>query len=263
MAILVSETKLMAHLPLAFVDDPREMLIIAFGMGTTAKSALTHENLNVTTVELVPEVYQVFPFFHEEAEEIMRNPRFTPIVNDGRNHLLLNEKKYDVISIDPAPPIWSAGTVNLYTREFFQLCKRRLTEKGIMFLWFPGSDSESDLFAIAKSFQDVFPNTHIFSGPRGWGFCILGFPEGEKPEKKDIQKLFRNKQVFADMTEYDDALSTPEKLFRFYLADADRVRHRTAKYPMVTDNNPYTEFPLFRYFLFNKDNYTKIKLQFD
>jgi hypothetical protein len=29
--------------------------------------------------------------------------------DDGRNFLLVRSKRYDVISIDPAPPIWSAG----------------------------------------------------------------------------------------------------------------------------------------------------------
>ncbi|MFC1515905.1 hypothetical protein ACFL7E_04005 [Thermodesulfobacteriota bacterium] len=33
------------------------------------------------------------------------------------------QRAYDVITIDPAPPIYSAGTVNLYTREFLELCK--------------------------------------------------------------------------------------------------------------------------------------------
>src|SRR5271157_1821172 len=39
MTFLCTETKLMAHLPLMFAKDPKELLIICFGMGTTVKSA--------------------------------------------------------------------------------------------------------------------------------------------------------------------------------------------------------------------------------
>src|SRR3989344_710494 len=43
MSVLVDETKLMAHLPILAHPDPKDILVIAFGMGTTFRSPLTYE----------------------------------------------------------------------------------------------------------------------------------------------------------------------------------------------------------------------------
>ena len=53
MTWLCTETKLMAYLPLSYVKDPKDMLIICFGMGTTTRSAALYPDLNIVAVELV------------------------------------------------------------------------------------------------------------------------------------------------------------------------------------------------------------------
>lgn len=144
MTMLCPETKLMAHLPLLFTTEPRECLVICFGMGTTVKSASLYPNLNVTSVELVPEVYQTFKYYHSEAEEILKKKNVHTVVADGRNYLLLSLKKYDVITVDPPPPIYSAGTVNLYTKEFFNLCREHLAPQGVLVSLVPLRNNTGD-----------------------------------------------------------------------------------------------------------------------
>ena len=63
MTHLCTETKLMAHLPLMFTKNPKEFLIICFGMGTTVKSAALYPELNITAVELVSRVLRKLPPF--------------------------------------------------------------------------------------------------------------------------------------------------------------------------------------------------------
>src|SRR5208283_4190922 len=107
MTSLCTETKLMAHLPLMFARNPKEFLVICFGMGTTVKSATVYPDLNITAVELVPETFDTFKYFHPGAEDVLTKENVHLVTNDGRNHLLLSQKRYDVITVDPAPPIWS------------------------------------------------------------------------------------------------------------------------------------------------------------
>src|SRR5207302_6364144 len=60
MTSLTSITKMMAHLPLAFLDlPPQDALVICFGMGTTFRS-LRSWGIPVTAVELVPSVPRLF-----------------------------------------------------------------------------------------------------------------------------------------------------------------------------------------------------------
>lgn len=106
MTTLSTETKLMAHLPLAFAAHAKEMLVICFGMGTTVRSAALYPDLNITAVDLVPETFEAFSYYHADAEKIKKNARVRLVRNDGRNTLLLSSKKYDVITVDPAPPLW-------------------------------------------------------------------------------------------------------------------------------------------------------------
>ena len=46
------------------------------------------------------------------------DPRLRVVVADGRNHLLLTPRRYDVIISEPSNP-WMAGVGPLFTREFF------------------------------------------------------------------------------------------------------------------------------------------------
>ena len=95
-------------------------------MGTTARSACIYDDLNITCVELVPEVFKCFRYYHSDAQKVISRPNIRFIGNDGRNFLLLSPDKYDMIIVDPSPPVYNAGTVNLYTREFFTMCKEHL-----------------------------------------------------------------------------------------------------------------------------------------
>jgi hypothetical protein len=55
-------------------------------------------------------------------------------VTDGRNFLLLSQRKYDVISVE-ITSIWFAGAASLYNQEFYQLARSRLARDGVLQQW--------------------------------------------------------------------------------------------------------------------------------
>ena len=62
MTSLTPITKMMAHLPLAFLDrPPQDALVVCFGMGTTFRS-LHSWGIPVTAVELIPSVPRLFGY---------------------------------------------------------------------------------------------------------------------------------------------------------------------------------------------------------
>ncbi|MGD0552931.1 MAG: fused MFS/spermidine synthase [Sedimentisphaerales bacterium] len=247
--VLCTETKLMAHLSVMLADKPKKMLVICFGMGTTPTSACIYDDLNITCVELVPEVYKCFPYYHSDAQKVISRPSVRFIANDGRNFLLLSPDKYDVIIVDPSPPVYNAGTVNLYTREFFTLCREHLTPGGVMCLWFLGSSRQDNLY-ICKTFYSVFRNTTVWNGPRGWGFYLFGTPSPTNVDRSKIELAFTNPQLVKDLSEYDNVCVTSEQLLKlFVLRDGKDLDDLTKTASIITDNYPYTEFPLWRYLL--------------
>ena len=51
------------------------------------------------------------PAFYPDADTYLHHPNGRIIIADGRNYVRLSPKQYDMIAVDPAPPIQSAGTI--------------------------------------------------------------------------------------------------------------------------------------------------------
>ena len=247
MTKLCTETKLMAHLPLMLHSNPHTILVVCFGMGTALRSAWTHAGVTCDVVELVGETYDCFKYFHSNADQVLNDPRVRRYVDDGRNFLMMRSNKYDVITIDPAPPIWSAGTVNLYTKEFFESCRGHLADGGIMCLWVPPA-AFSEVRMIMKTYVKVFPAASVWRGPRYGGFYMIG--SGSLPDTilSRFREALSDPRVNADINEWEPSPVRPEDIGKLFLLDATMLGYFTAGAPVITDNNPYTEFPLWRSF---------------
>src|SRR6266508_4197683 len=117
MTSLTVDTKLMAYLPKALRPEARDFLVICFGMGSTYRSGLKL-GLRTDAVELSPTVPSRMPVFFPDADSYLHHPNGHVTISDGRNYVRLSRKRYDMVAVDPAPPIESAGPVVPYTREF-------------------------------------------------------------------------------------------------------------------------------------------------
>jgi len=173
MTSLTPITKIMAHLPLAFLArPPKNALVICFGMGTTFRS-LVSWGIPSTVVELVPSVPRLFGYFHADAEKVARAPNARIVIDDGRRFLARTAETFDVITMDPAPPMTAAGTSFLYSEEFYAAVKSRLKPDGIMQQWIMAPLEPVVLSAFAKAIKDSFPYVRVFRSVEGWGYYCL------------------------------------------------------------------------------------------
>ena len=240
----------MAHLPILLSDKPRDMLVICFGIGTTLRSAAMYPDINTTTVELVSAEFDCFKYFYDDAEAVMKQKNVKLVADDGRNFLLCSRVQYDIISIDPSPPIYSAGTVNLYSQEFFKLCRQHLKDDGIMCLWFP---VDRDMFNeecdyLIKTFCSVFSDVSLWKGPRSWGLYLIGKNTQINIDMKKIEKAFSDPRFVADLTEVDTVCSTPQKLVALHIPmERSQIEQKVQNASLITDDYPFTEFPLWRW----------------
>lgn len=244
MSVLVDETKLMAHLPLLLHPNPKDVLVIAFGMGTTFRSALSH-NVNVDAVELVPSVPDAFPIFFNDAALVRSNPKGHVIINDGRNYIRMTKKKYDIITIDPPPPVNSAGTTVLYSREFYQQSLKRLNNGGIVSQWFFYGTRVDDFQMLIKSFIDVFPYVAVFRSPRDIGIYALGSNKPIVIDKDHIADVFqRTPAIVKDLNEW--GYWNQNNLVSLYAGDKEELKKFAGNAYPVTDDHPRTEYFLLR-----------------
>jgi spermidine synthase len=150
---------------------PKSVLVICFGMGTSYRSALSW-NVDTTAVELVPSVTKAFGFYHDDASLVLANPLGHIVIDDGRRYLKRTSAKYDVIIIDPPPPIEAAGSSLLYSDGFYELLKQHLNPDGIVQAWFPGGQSPMRE-AVVRSLHDSFPYLRSFASVEHYGFHFL------------------------------------------------------------------------------------------
>ncbi|MBI2384946.1 MAG: fused MFS/spermidine synthase [Elusimicrobia bacterium] len=177
MTKLTPITKVMAHLPLAFLPrPPKSALVICFGMGTTFRSLLSW-GIPATAVELVPSVPALFGFFHEDAAAVMAAPGARVVIDDGRRFLARAPEIYDVITLDPAPPMTAAGTSFLFSEEFYGAAKKRLAPDGIMQIWIVEPLEPLVVSAFAKAVKNSFPHVRVFRSLEGWGWHLLASRE--------------------------------------------------------------------------------------
>jgi spermidine synthase len=176
MTKLTPITKLMAALPLAFLDhQPQNALVICFGMGTTHRSVLSW-GIDSTAVDLVPSVPKLFWYYHADGGELLKSPRSHVVIDDGRRFLERTSAQFDVIVIDPPPPIYAAGTSLLYSREFYAVAKKRLRPGGILQQWIPGGDTATTA-SVARALNESFPYVRGFVSVEGWGVHMLASEE--------------------------------------------------------------------------------------
>ena len=64
------------------------------------------------------------PWFYSDADRVLADPRGKLSITDGRNFVELSSDRYDLITVDPPPPIESSGTSVLYSREFYEASAR-------------------------------------------------------------------------------------------------------------------------------------------
>ena len=154
--------KLVAHLPLLVHDNPREVAIIGLGSGVSVGAALRHPIAGADVLEISPEVVEASRYFTVENHDALSDPRTNLIVGDGRSHLLLTRRQYDVIISEPSNP-WIAGVAALFTREFFEGARARLAPGGILCQWANAYNiSDPDLRSIIATFIAVFPHGTVW-----------------------------------------------------------------------------------------------------
>jgi len=250
MTYLTPVTKMMAHLPLAFLDrPPQDALVICFGMGTTFRS-LRSWGIPVTVVDLVPSVPRLFSFFHSDATQVLSSPLAHVVVDDGRRYLERTARQYDVITIDPPPPVEAAGSSLLYSEDFYSVVRERLRPGGILQQWLMSGDRE-DLAAVALALRRSFPYVRVFTyagnASQNPGFHFLA---SDQPiPRRSADELARRlpAAAAADLVEWGPE-TTAQDQFGVLLFEmpVDQFIALSPTTPALSDDRPINEYYLLR-----------------
>lgn len=152
------------HMPWLWNTNISRILMIGLGGGSAQLSFAHHyPGVKIDTVEIDAAVVRVakqfFAFKETESQRVF--------VEDGRMFLRRTTNTYDLIILDAYVQGRYGSSIpqHLATREFFELCQKRLTTNGIVAYNVIGSMTgwRADIVgAIYRTLQTAFPQVYSF-----------------------------------------------------------------------------------------------------
>src|SRR5512137_223623 len=173
--------EVLVHPAMLAHPDPRRVFIVGGGEGATLREVLRHRTVERALMvdideEVVNRCREHLPEWHQGAFE---DPRAELRYVDARRYLEETSESFDVIVIDISEPIEEGPAYLLFTREFYEIVKERLTPDGVISLQ-AGTTALHQLLnftAVNKTLSTVFPVVAPYDIPipsfgLPWGFTL-------------------------------------------------------------------------------------------
>jgi spermidine synthase len=233
---------LMGHLPLFYTDGGERAALICYGVGNTARALLSHADLGgLDVIDIAEEVLELSPLFAEVTSgDPLEDPRARAFVDDGRHHMLVTDRVYDVITSEPPPPN-HAGVVNLYSREYYAVARGRLTEGGVLAQWLPVFQlSESEILSMIAAFTAEFEHAALFHGHRHQ-WILLGSQQPLAIAPAAWSDRAAQPTVARDLA--DIGVVGAEDLAATFMLDDASLRALVADTAPLSDDLPIIQYP--------------------
>ena len=225
--------------PLILHSSPDTVLVIGYGAGTTIGSVLTHSRVNYAEVaEISPEVIEASKHFEHVNQKPLEDERLRVIKDDGVSALRLSPYRYDIIISQPSNP-WSAGVGNLFTKEFFSDCKRKLKPGGYVAQWFNLYEMDDKTLRLiirtALSEFDYISVWHI-------GNSDILLLCSETPFHFDLKELEQNFLSVSDKLSEVNIETFPVFLSQEFIGNPKLLTQYSARGEYNTENLPLLEY---------------------
>jgi spermidine synthase len=228
----------------AMVTHPRpeNVFIAGGGEGAVLREVLAHKTVKRAVMIDIDEAVVALcqKYLPDYSQGAFQDRRTELVHTDAREYLAKSRELFDIIIIDLPDPIEEGPAYRLYTQEFYQLVRERLTANGIISVQ-AGSASLSELLNLAsvnKTLKSVFPivspyqlDVPCFGGP--WGFCLASLKlDPAKLSPAEVDKRISSRQLthlrFYDGLTHQGIFSLPK-----YLREGLDKQGR-----LITDNEP-------------------------
>jgi spermidine synthase len=236
--------RLLGVLPLLLHANPQDVCVIGLGSGVTLGSVLATGLVHhADIIEISPEVVRASAFFSKENGDVLRASAVHLVIGDGRSHLQLTRRRYDVIVSEPSNP-WMAGVAALFTREFFETARARLQPGGLLCQWAHTYDmSDGDLRSIVHTFASVFPQGTMWLIGDG-DLLLLGAVDGEIEKRlANIATRVRTASMSAALSDVAvTSGSAPFQLLSLFAGGPTELARYGDGRPVQTDDRMALEF---------------------
>ncbi|MFK7736255.1 MAG: fused MFS/spermidine synthase [Pirellulaceae bacterium] len=238
--------RMLGHIPALIHENPRDVLVVACGAGVTAGSFLPHpevERIVICDIEpMVPT--RVTPYFADVNFDVVgdaNQDRVRIEFDDGRHFIRTTQQKFDIITSDPIDP-WVKGCASLNTIEYYEMCRSKLKPGGIMALWMPLYESDSEtLKSVVATFYEVFPRGILWTNDvqgKGYDAVLFGQVGGSKVDLDRVGERLKNPDQAAVVKSLREVgFTSIEQLFATHAGDAKGMQAWSAGAQLNTDRD--------------------------
>jgi spermidine synthase len=243
-----------AAIPSMFTRDTGRVLLVGLGTGHSVLALARMGYREIDVAEFAPGIIkasrQAFPHLIEGALDF---PGVSVKLEDGRNLLQTNPARhYDLIAVE-ITSVWFAGATNVYSKEFYELAKKRLHPGGILQQWVQLHHiSPREVMSEVATLHSVFPYVSF------WYFGGQGvLVAGSEPQSVDAERramVTQRMRLLIRRTPAEQEKVASE-MFDSRVMSPEAVDRMIAAVPAVinTDHNRWLEYATPRYNSSNLD----------
>jgi hypothetical protein len=116
--------------------------------------------------------------FEEMNRRATANPKTRVVRGDAYRALLRTDGTYDIIVSEPSNP-WLTGVEMLYSEEFLQAARQRLSPGGVYAQWFHTYETDpSSIELVFNTYRQVFGHVAVWYGT-AFDLILLGFEDDD------------------------------------------------------------------------------------
>ena len=227
--------RMLGHLPMLVHPAPREVLVVGLGGGATAGATTRYEGAQITVVELSRSVVRGAEWFRDVNYAVTERPNLDMLVDDGRNHLLVSGRTYDVVTADAMFPA-QAGSTNLYSVEYFRLVRRSLEPGGVMLQWVNADIPEPEQKIVIRTFLQVFPHVTLWLD----GSLLVGSDQPLDRNLPWVDRIFQQPIARGALSQMN--IRSGDDVRKLYRADRAAIEAYVGDGPVITDDRPRLEY---------------------
>lgn len=231
--------------PLLFARSSERVATIGMAAGISSAAVLDFPVREAYAFELVPEVVKLAEEqFNEWNSRLFTDPRSRVVTGDGRLQVARLEGKLDLVICDLLFPA-EDGTSNLYSREFFEEVRRKLSSTGTFCLWLPCYQHDVTTAGITiRTFMEVFPHAVLIRSNLNPTEPVVGILGAVQPIP--ISREFLQKQLDLPcskaIAERSPFFHSPENALLLLVGDLQNANPDFSSFPLNTDDHPLLAF---------------------
>jgi spermidine synthase len=227
----------LVHPALLLHPNPKKVLILGGGEGATAREILKHRSVEqIIMIDIDEEVIKFAKkYLYKWHKGAFDNKKVKLIISDAKKYVEETQETFDVIISDLSSPIRGSPSCLLYTKEFYEVLRTKLSIQNGIFVLQAGSAgllqiqlhlrlyaTLGQVFPVVRPYYEYVPS---FDTP--WAFILCSFDRDplEKSVKEvdsEIEKRVKGKLLFYDGITHQRLFNLP-KYIREMLSKEKRI----------------------------------------